>query len=142
MARPVNTQSISSIIEEAARPVLARLSRDIAKTIEAASTRMADAAWRRRQRPGNKRSRRPRGEMTKWVADRNARRVPKFVIEMTGGLDTKKKIVRKYGEDAAFERGKPLPKEAGTSVRPTGKDAARTVKAKPPVVSKAAASSK
>jgi hypothetical protein len=31
------------------------------------------------------------------------RRVPTFVIEATG-LDTKKKIVAKYGENATFER--------------------------------------
>jgi hypothetical protein len=47
--------------------------------------------------------------MTRWVADRRARRVPTFVIEMTGGLDTKK-IVARYGENATFEKGKPLPK--------------------------------
>jgi hypothetical protein len=40
---------------------------------------------------------------------RHARRVPKFVIEATG-LDTKKKIVAKFGENAAFVKGKPLPK--------------------------------
>jgi hypothetical protein len=51
-------------------------------------------------------------EITKWVAGRSARRVPKFVIELTGGLDTKKKIVAKFGEDAAFEKGKPPPKPA------------------------------
>ncbi len=34
----------------------------------------------------------------------------KFVIEMTGGLDTKKKIVAKFGDNAAFEKGRPLPK--------------------------------
>jgi hypothetical protein len=48
-------------------------------------------------------------DITKWVADTRARRVPKFVIEATG-LDTKKKIVAKFGENAAFEKGKPLPK--------------------------------
>jgi hypothetical protein len=58
------------------------------------------------RRPG----RAPREEMTKWVADRSARRVPTFVIELTGGLDTKKRIVQKFGENAAFEKGKPLPK--------------------------------
>jgi hypothetical protein len=43
---------------------------------------------------------RPRGEeMTRWVADKRARRVPNFVIEMTDGLDTKKKIVARYGEN-------------------------------------------
>jgi len=51
-------------------------------------------------------------DITRWVADRRARRVPKFVIEMTGGLDTKKRIVAKFGENAAFEKGKPLPKAA------------------------------
>ncbi len=52
-----------------------------------------------------------RQDITKWVTDRSARRVPKFVIEMTGGLDTKKKIVAKYGENVTFEKGKPLPKK-------------------------------
>jgi len=60
-----------------------------------------------------RRPRRARGEeITRWVADNRARRVPKFVIAMTGGLDTKKKIVARYGENAAFERGKPLPRPA------------------------------
>jgi hypothetical protein len=54
---------------------------------------------------------RPRTEITKWVADRNARRVPLFVIEATS-LDTKKAIVAKFGENAAFEKGKGLPKPA------------------------------
>jgi len=56
------------------------------------------------------RTARARGaDITKWVADNRARRVPKFVIEATG-LDTKKKIVAKFGENATFEKGKPLPK--------------------------------
>jgi hypothetical protein len=50
--------------------------------------------------------------MTRWIADRRARRVPTFVIEMTGGLDTKKKIVARFGENAVFEKGKPLPRPA------------------------------
>ncbi len=58
------------------------------------------------RRPG----RRPRPEeISKWVADNNARRVPKFVIQATG-LDTKKKIVARFGPNATFEKGKPLPK--------------------------------
>jgi hypothetical protein len=56
------------------------------------------------------RSARARGaDITKWVADNRARRVPKFVIAATG-LDTKKKIVARFGENATFEKGKPLPK--------------------------------
>ena len=79
------------------------------------------------------RSARARGaDITKWVADNRARRVPKFVIAATG-LDTKKKIVAKFGENAAFAKGKPLP-----PARPTN-GAARVVQAKPPVVRKASA---
>ena len=52
---------------------------------------------------------RPRVEMTKWVADKRARRVPNFVIEATG-CKTKKAIVAKYGDNAAFEKGRPLPR--------------------------------
>jgi hypothetical protein len=94
------------------------------------------------RRASASRPRRARGEdLTKWVADRNARRVPTFVIEATG-LDTKKKIVARYGENATFEKGKPLPgakpsaeKTARTAAR---ESAARVVKAKPPVARKAA----
>jgi hypothetical protein len=59
--------------------------------------------------PRRNTARRPRTEITKWVADHRARRVPNFVIEATG-LDTKRKIVAKFGDGAAFEKGKPLPK--------------------------------
>jgi hypothetical protein len=52
---------------------------------------------------------RPRGQgLERWVPDRRARRVPKFVIEATG-LDTKKDIVERYGEHAIFEKGQPAP---------------------------------
>jgi len=71
----------------------------------------------RRERNGRSRAtrairvtpRRPRSEITKWVADRRARRVPSFVIAATR-LKTKKQIVAKYGENVKFEKGKPLPK--------------------------------
>ncbi len=58
---------------------------------------------------GTARRSRPRVDLTRWVADRNARRVPNFVIQLTG-LDTKKKIVARYGPDVPFDKGKPLPK--------------------------------
>ncbi len=76
------------------------------------------------------------------MADRNARRVPKFVIEATGGLDTKKKIVARYGEDAAFEKGKPVPPTRPASEKgapAAAREAARVVKAKPPLVRRAVA---
>jgi hypothetical protein len=82
---------------------------------------------------------RARVELTTWVADRRARRVPNFVIEATG-LDTKKRIVEKFGEAAKFEKGKGLPK-----ARAAGHDGGSgeaTTKAKPPVIRKAAAAAK
>jgi hypothetical protein len=75
--------------------------------------------------------------MTKWVADRRARRVPTFVIEATG-LETKKKIVAKFGENAAFAKGKALPPvNANATAKPSRPDR-RVVRARPPVVRKAA----
>jgi hypothetical protein len=89
-----------------------------------------------RSRPG--RASRRAGEITRWVADNRARRVPNFVIEATG-LDTKKKIVAKYGTNAAFAKGKPLPPVKLESAKKAAVDAkgAPDVKAKPPVVRKA-----
>jgi hypothetical protein len=80
------------------------------------------------------------GEITRWVADNRARRVPNFVIEATG-LDTKKKIVAKYGANAAFAKGKPLPPVRLESAKKVAVDAksALEVKAKLPVIRKAAA---
>src|ERR671935_171083 len=64
----------------------------------------------RRAPRGLERRRRARlADLTTWTANRNARRVPAFVIQATGGLDTKKKIVAKFGEGATFEKNKPLP---------------------------------
>lgn len=119
MARPASSGSIDEILRSAMEPVLRRASATIAKAIaEMAAERLdtelqggiARARGRRPARGAGRPSRRARGEMTRWVADRRARRVPKFVIEMTNGLDTKKKIVARFGPDATFEKGKPLPK--------------------------------
>lgn len=60
------------------------------------------------ERKPPRRRRRRAASMTRWSADTAARRVPLFVIEATG-LDTKKKIVARYGANARFENGKPLP---------------------------------
>ncbi len=105
MARP-HSGSIDSIIRDTADQVVARVSAAIARHV-------GDLVQEgiRRELGRNTVVRRParRGEMTRWVADNRARRVPNFVIEATG-LDTKKKIVAKYGAGAAFEKGKPVPK--------------------------------
>jgi hypothetical protein len=124
MPRIAAQPSIDAIVRDAMEGVVKRASAAIAKAIaEMAAARLDEElqsgvarARGRGARPrgrGRAPARRARAEITKWVADNRARRVPNFVIEMTGGLDTKKKIVARYGENAAFERGKPLPKARG-----------------------------
>ena len=115
----VAATSLEAVIGDAVRDVVARAAKSIARTI----AELATAEVKRQISTGGKgrvsgrgatrARRRVRGqEMTKWIADNRARRVPKFVIELTGGLDTKKRIVVKYGANAVFEKGKPLPKVA------------------------------
>ncbi len=102
---------IGNAVSEAMRNIVPALQRHVAAMAAEELEKALAVKTVAKRRPVSSRRSRPRGEdMTKWVADRRARRVPKFVIEMTGGLDTKKKIVAKYGENVAFEKGKPLPK--------------------------------
>jgi hypothetical protein len=103
------TDAVASAMSRIAPAIQRRIAELAAEQLEV-NLAMKNGVMRSR---GPGRRARTRGdEMTKWVADRNARRVPTFVIEMTGGLDTKKKIVAKFGENATFEKGKPLPKPA------------------------------
>jgi hypothetical protein len=130
--------SIDAIIATEVDKILSRVMPTLRKRLaeaEVAGSKRAPAARgaavRRRRRP-------PRVEMTRWVADRNARRVPTFVIEATG-LDTKKKIVARFGENAAFEVGKPLPPvKSADGATAQGAGAERAGKAKAPAVRKAA----
>ncbi|HYD39836.1 MAG TPA: hypothetical protein VEB43_03325 [Anaeromyxobacter sp.] len=117
MARTAQT-SIDAILQSAASKVVARVSAELARQMAALvqeglerELQRTGRAGRGRVRPARAAARRrpPRTEITKWVADNRARRVPTFVIEATG-LDTKKKIVAKYGPNVSFEKGKPLPK--------------------------------
>ena len=108
MARPSRPATIDSIIRDTADEVVVRvsavISRHVGDLIQAGIRKELGA----RNTVAPRRAAR-RGEITRWVADHRARRVPTFVIEATG-LDTKKKIVAKFGPNAAFEKGKPLPK--------------------------------
>jgi hypothetical protein len=111
MPRAARTQSIDAILRDTANDVVSRISGAIAQQVaalvkEGVRRELGTNAVVRR---GAGRRTRGRAEITRWVADARARRVPNFVIEATG-LDTKKKIVAKYGAGASFERGKPLPK--------------------------------
>jgi hypothetical protein len=104
---------VRDALAKSVKKVALALERRLALVAESERARARAAAGSRRGRAPAARRSRPRGkEITRWVADRRARRVPTFVIEMTGGLDTKKKIVSKFGANAAFEKGKALPKPA------------------------------
>ena len=116
MPRPARS-TIDEILRNAMEPVLKRASASIARAMADMAAERLDSEIqggrmraRGRGRTGRARPARRRSEITRWVADRRARRVPKFVIEMTNGLDTKKKIVAKYGPDSVFEKGKQPPK--------------------------------
>ena len=114
MPRSAAPASIEAILRDVAERVAARVSGAISRHVgelvrERLQAEMANGVGRR---PTVARRRRPRGAITRWTADVRARRVPKFVIEATG-LDTKKKIVAKYGPNATFEKGKALPRSKG-----------------------------
>lgn len=113
MPRSATAQPIDDIIRKAADDVVAHVSSVIARQVaHLVEERISEELAGRRagaRGPRGAGARRPRAEITRWVADARARRVPNFVIEATG-LDTKKKIVAKFGDGAAFERGKPLPR--------------------------------
>jgi sulfite reductase beta subunit-like hemoprotein len=106
--------TLDAAVREALEPVVRRASIQIARAVAAAAAERLEANLEREvgrtgRKSGPARRSRPRAEITRWVADRRARRVPTFVIELTG-LKTKKQIVAKYGENASFEKGKSAPK--------------------------------
>jgi hypothetical protein len=58
-------------------------------------------------------------EVTRWSPNKQARRVPLFVQELTG-MKLKAPIAARYGDAAIFEKGKPAPKPvAGPSANIT-----------------------
>jgi hypothetical protein len=118
MPRPPAHTTLDAAVRAAMEPVVKRASAAIARAVaEMAAAKLeseleAEVARKgvrgRRRRSVNGASR-TRGEITRWAADRRARRVPNFVIDMTG-LKTKKQIVAKFGDGVVFEKGKPAPK--------------------------------
>jgi chromosome condensin MukBEF complex kleisin-like MukF subunit len=114
MPRP--TQSIEAIIQGVVsqamqKSALAIQRHIVALAAEELEKNLAVKTGLKMSRGPARHARARREDITRWVADRRARRVPKFVIDLTG-LDTKKKIVAKFGANTAFEKGKPLPKAA------------------------------
>jgi hypothetical protein len=116
MARtPAAAASLDAAVREAMEPVVRRASVQIARAVAQAAAERLEANLEKQVGRGARGKRvvarraRPRADITRWAADRRARRVPNFVIEMTG-LKTKKQIVAKYGENVVFEKNKPAPK--------------------------------
>jgi hypothetical protein len=109
-AEEVILQAVEDVVERASAGIARAISDILAARIDAElKAQVAKAVGKGgRARKGAARAL-PRAELSKWVADRRARRVPNFVIEQTG-LKTKKQIVAKFGDNAAFEKGKPGPK--------------------------------
>lgn len=117
MAREV-AQSLDSIIEGAVTRVMRETAQVIAQRIATMSadrlnaelaTAKSVAKQTVQAKTATPKQVRRAGEIEKWVPDRRARRVPTFVIEMTG-LDTKKKIVEKFGDTVVFRKGHAAPK--------------------------------
>ncbi len=116
MPRTAAAPTLDALVRDALEPVVRRASSAIARAVaQMTAARLeteirggvARAVRTRGARVG--RRARPRGDISRWAADRRARRVPNFVIELTG-LKTKRQIVAKYGEGVIFEKGKPAPK--------------------------------
>jgi hypothetical protein len=116
MPRSGKLAGLDGLVQEALDPVVRQAAVAIARAVAEMAARELETelragvarAGRGRGARGRGRSR-PRTAITRWTADRRARRVPNFVIEATG-LKTKKQIVAKYGDGVAFEKGKPAPR--------------------------------
>lgn len=119
MPRQAARTSIDDVVRTAVEGVVRRASVAIARAVADLAEARLDAelakgvararAGRGRRAAGGRGRTRPRAEITRWAADRRARRVPNFVIEQTG-LKTKKQIVAKFGDGVVFEKGKSAPK--------------------------------
>ena len=101
-------EALDDAVETAAIAIARTLAQRTAEQLEIGVRRAVAKVGRGALRPG---TRRPRAALRRWAADRRARRVPTFVIELTG-LATKKEIVARFGEGVIFEKGKPAPKPA------------------------------
>jgi hypothetical protein len=118
MPRTSSPPTLDALVREAMDPVVKRASVVIARAVaqmaaERLESELEGSVGRSGRRGrGNGRAARARGQISRWAADRRARRVPNFVIDLTG-LKTKKQIVAKYGDGVVFEKGKPAPKPRG-----------------------------
>jgi hypothetical protein len=116
-AKAKDLQTIGTFLDVGA-PGLAQHARAIQQHTEAIAallnpllprvTRQPDANGAKKPKQQKARATSSAGPITRWTADRRARRVPTFVIKATG-LKTKQKIVARYGDGVTFLAGGPLP---------------------------------
>lgn len=109
MARQAQGNEVEAILRETVDAIVGRTAAAIGRVVAARVAAELKGGARAKAAPRRRRA--AQAEITRWVADRRARRVPNFVIEATG-LDTKKKIVAKFGPNVVFEKGKGLPSPA------------------------------
>ncbi len=114
MPRFAASTPLDDLVRDAMEGVVQRASLQIARAVaQMAAERLEAELGSRVAKAGRRapagRTPRRRTQITRWAADRRARRVPNFVIDMTG-MKTKKQIVAKYGEGVVFEKGRPAPK--------------------------------
>jgi hypothetical protein len=128
MPRIGNAVSFEDILSAATASVVVRASKLIARAVADMVAVKLEVDPRGRRGAGRSRT---RVDMTKWTADKRARRVPNFVIDMTG-LKTKRAIIAKYGVNVSFEKGQPLPR----MIEKRSQEAAREVKTKGPTIRK------
>jgi len=123
-------EKLQADIQRLAREFAAEVTRLVARAIVdevegalAGSGRSRRSARREDDAPARVSAGRPRRVQAtlveRWVPDRRARRVPKFVIEATG-IGTKREIVLRFGEHAIFEKGQPAPPPLRSAARSEG----------------------
>lgn len=98
----MDTETLLAQLKETARKEV------VAQLREALLAVLDGAEPGKRKRKGKRKA--SSGPVTSWVADDKAKRVPNFVIKATG-LKTKQAVVAKFGPNAKFSAGKPLPPE-------------------------------
>lgn len=104
----MSQQDLASLIRTAAARFGEDLARTITQNLSAALTQQLGGVAKQAQPvavggPKRRQSRPYVSKLTYWKADKDAKRVPLFVIEQTG-LTTKQEIIAKYGANAEFRK--------------------------------------
>jgi hypothetical protein len=106
---------IRDLLNDIAERIAGQATRAVGEALESELARKIELAIREKigtvkvaKVARGKAARKVTGTVTRWVADRRARRVPNFVIKATG-LKKKVDIVARYGANAVFVEGEKAP---------------------------------